>query len=457
MEIVEASRNREQVDVFIQGVLSAYQPLVSDSFTVSERNCIFHPPLILYRHNKNAYIPNGFSFGPWHYRKPFLVAAQDIKYKCLAKFLGTFRSPRERLSALEEEVRNMIPRIRASYAGPIDLEDEELVRIFVLDGTFLIEMFRSNPVVSDAFGSAFYYQFICHDLILLENQIPWFVLEGLFDRFWSIEERSLLSLAINFFKHIFSFDGISINEAFLVNQRVEHILDLLRLCLFISFLRDVKTNSSLLTSFKSLFRRLFEIFFDSLIDSLLAYLKCATTETKQEFETQLPSASRLKEAGVKFKRARSRPMLDIRFHNGVLEVPYLVIHQTTESLFRNLIAFEQCRRSCRPVVTSYAKLMDNLINTVEDLDILCKNGIICNSLNPEDAIQFFNRLYNDTYISRSHYFDVYWEINHYYRRWWPRWRAFYIHNYFTKPWAIVSQIFALFILTLAILQVVLKK
>ncbi|GKU97489.1 hypothetical protein SLEP1_g10632 [Rubroshorea leprosula] len=45
-------------------------------------------------------------------------------------------------------------------------------------------------------------------------------------------------------------------------------------------------------------------------------------------------------------------------------------------------------RGCAPMVTSYAKLMDNLIDTVEDIDTLRKSGIICNSLNPRDATKF---------------------------------------------------------------------
>lgn len=175
-----------------------------------------------------------------------------------------------------------------------------------------------------------------------------------------------------------------------------------------------------------------------------------------EFQALLPSASQLHEAGVKFKRGQSRPMLDVRFRKGVLELPHLLIHETTESLFRNLIAFEQCRLNCPPVVTSYAKLMDNLIDTPQDIHILRKSGVISNSLNPEDAAQFFNQLYSDTYISHLHYREIYWEVYFYCSWWWPRWRSFYVHNYFTKPWAIVSQVFALAILILTILQVVLN-
>uniref|UniRef100_A0A6N2MS32 Uncharacterized protein n=1 Tax=Salix viminalis TaxID=40686 RepID=A0A6N2MS32_SALVM len=38
---------------------------------------------------------------------------------------------------------------------------------------------------------------------------------------------------------------------------------------------------------------------------------------------------------------------------------------------------------------------DSLINTTKDMDILTRSGIINNWLNPEEATQFFNKLYHD--------------------------------------------------------------
>jgi hypothetical protein len=44
---------------------------------------------------------------------------------------------------------------------------------------------------------------------------------------------------------------------------------------------------------------------------------------------------------------------------------------------------------CDDRITSYAILLDSLINTAKDIDILCENEIIDNWLNPEDAAQLF--------------------------------------------------------------------
>ncbi|MBA0814601.1 hypothetical protein Gohar_020419, partial [Gossypium harknessii] len=61
--------------------------------------------------------------------------------------------------------------------------------------------------------------------------------------------------------------------------------------------------------------------------------------------------------------------------------------------------------------------------------------------------EFFNQLYNEAYVKEFHYLGI---CNH----WWPTCHAFHMHNYFGKPWGIVSQVSAIIILTLTTLQTV---
>ncbi|KAB1223902.1 hypothetical protein CJ030_MR2G023341 [Morella rubra] len=122
----------------------------------------------------------------------------------------------------------------------------------------------------------------------------------------------------------------------------------------------------------------------------------ASVVSEEESEEQwelLPSATKPAKAGIKFKKGNSESILDIEFVDGVLTIPPLQVQETTETAFRNLISFEQCYSDCEARLTSYATLIDNLINTTKDVEILCENEIIDNWLNAEDAVQFFNKLY----------------------------------------------------------------
>lgn len=166
----------------------------------------------------------------------------------------------------------------------------------------------------------------------------------------------------------------------------------------------------------------------------------------------VPFTSRLLEAGVKFKRGSpNKCILDIKFKDGCLEIPPILIHQTTKTAFRNLISFEQCYYS-EARVTSYAIFLDNLINTSKDMEMLCEEKIVNNLLNPEDATKFFNKFYHDTYVAKYHYENLGLEVKTYCEHKWPKWRAMLVRNYFSILWVILSTLTAFILLVLTFLQ-----
>ncbi|GKV41371.1 hypothetical protein SLEP1_g48914 [Rubroshorea leprosula] len=265
-------------------------------------------------------------------------------------------------------------------------------------------------------------QFLYHDLILLENQIPWFVLELLFSLTRdSFETKSLLQLALVFFDNIFSSEKSPIHLSLFANQEIQHILDLLR--------------SSLV-------------------------LPLGEQQGQEESSVSwrpIPSATSIKESGISFRKVTSPSILDVKFRRGTLEMPSILVKETTEPALRNLIRYEQCYSNCPPIVTSYSALLDNLINNEEDMEELSKSGILINCLNPHDTIQSFKMLYHGALLKDFHYRKLCWEVNEYQQKLWPKWRAFYIRNYLAKPWAIFSQIVATILILLALLETIYFK
>ncbi|KAF5740466.1 hypothetical protein HS088_TW11G00535 [Tripterygium wilfordii] len=265
--------------------------------------------------------------------------------------------------------------------------------------------------------------------------------------------NSLEHLVIEFFTQIFSLTQPPTIESY---KGKNHILDLLRewlvsslptteLCKKTEGIVDRQGNNHIL---------------DLLRKWLVSWLPrtelCKKTEgiVERQGWKPMPSVKSLEEAGIKFEKGKSECILDIKFKNGILEVPSILIQEITEDVFRNLISFEQCYSKCPAIVTSYAVLLDSLINTETDMNLLCEKGIIDNWLNPEDATQFFNKLYHDTYVKKYYYLELCKEVNDYCRYPWPRWRAAYLRNYFGTPWAIASQVVAAIVLILTILQTV---
>ncbi|XP_031384034.1 uncharacterized protein LOC116197903 [Punica granatum] len=276
------------------------------------------------------------------------------------------------------------------------------------------------------FTKSYMFQHLYHDLILPENQIPWIALDHLFNltkdpqnrqgtsnvcsfiSWTSPDDTSLVALVLEFLHHILPADPKKL-QVMTSQPKSRHILELLR-------------------------------------DLLISNSKTTGPWKDENSWPPIPSATELETAGVTLRKS-SAPGLDISFKNGVLEVSEITIQEVTEALFRNIISFEQCSQNCRPVFTSYAILLDNLINTPEDMDRLSKKEIVDNWLNPEDATEFFNRLCHDVYIKEFCYPKPCSDVKRYYeKRLLAIWMELLRKNYLGNPWLVASTCGAIILL-----------
>ncbi|KAL6192157.1 hypothetical protein ACLB2K_038544 [Fragaria x ananassa] len=173
-------------------------------------------------------------------------------------------------------------------------------------------------------------------------------------------------------------------------------------------------------------------------------------------ETELMHhALALSEAGVSFRRASStRSIMNIEFKDGTLAIPQLAIGELTDSLFRNLIAFEQCYPGHSHKITSYAVLMDNLIGSSKDMEFLCEKKIIDNWLSAEDASKFFVKLYYDTVLDKFYYGGLCSKLNKHYDHKWKMWREKFKRTCCSDPWKFLSLTAAFILLHLTLLQTI---
>uniref|UniRef100_A0A6N2K355 Uncharacterized protein n=1 Tax=Salix viminalis TaxID=40686 RepID=A0A6N2K355_SALVM len=424
----------DQVKVDIDSLISSVESMMSQNLIMSDKCCIFRVLPILRRHSERAYIPNAFSIGPWHRNHPLMQSTEKIKLKYLKHLLSREHKSGVTMKELFESTREIEKEARSYYAGPIDIGVEDFVRLLVIDGCFLIELFRKDQDIrlrekdDPIFNMSCMLQYLYHDLILVENQIPWLVLELLFNKTTAAnseqstqakegepkKKTTLAHLALQFFANIFSSNPPNTDTPY---DGTKHLLDLLRNWLVKSSGKD---------------------------------------EDVETGWAPIPSATDLVDARIELKVSDSehRSILDIKFKNGSLEMPLVLIQETTEVIIRNLISYEQCSPQCDDRITSYAVLLDSLINTTKDMDILTRSGIINNWLNPEEATQFFNKLYHDAFLKKYYYQKLHRDVNKYYRRRCPRWRALLMRNYFGTPWAIVSIFAAATLLILTVVQTI---
>ncbi|KAL3738672.1 hypothetical protein ACJRO7_020105 [Eucalyptus globulus] len=384
--------------------------------------CIFQVPQSLSEINEKAYRPHIVSIGPFHHSERFQMILEH-KWRFLGDLVLRAESKGVVLKDFFEAVAPMEEEIRQSYSETLKFSSPDLIEMMVLDGCFIIELFRKVARIDRAdqhdplFTMAWILPSLMRDLLRLENQIPYFVLQKLFDLSVGSgnDGPSLAKLALGFFNYMVQRPANALEKYY--NKEGKHLLDLFRL----SYIPDCKEEA----------------------------------RGRSRFLHPIQSAKKLDQAGVKFKPRKTHSILDVKFRNGVLEIPVLTIDDFWSSLFLNFVAFEQCYCHSSKYFTTYANLMGCLINTPADAGFLGDHKIIENYFGTDKEVaRFFNNVGKDVAfdIHRCYLSKVFEEVNEIYQNYWHvRWAGF-MHTYFNTPWSFMSAAAAVLLLLLATTQ-----
>ncbi|CAB4263209.1 unnamed protein product [Prunus armeniaca] len=398
--------------------------------------CIFRVPPVLKRHKPDAYEPDFISIGPFHRGGKQFQHMENVKQWYLNNLLS-----RRNLSLkhLIDHIVELEQSAREFYAEPLDhLSQNDMVEMMILDGCFLIELFRKyqshqEDVNDPIFRMDCMFQYLCHDLLLLENQLPWFVLQHLYhltlDPYKSSPSLTVLMLT-----------------AFTSQKPLKHNCD--------SYLGPQKRKEKEAKEKKK-----------NVCRPKRRRRRKSNDQLDTDMDSEFPPATALSEAGVKFQsNTKAGSIMNIEFEKGVFcyfgykrgtfEIPHLSIGELTDPLFRNLIAFEQCYHHHSHEITSYAFLMDKLIASSKDMEFLCDKRIIDNWLSAEDGAKYFSKLCNDTVLKKFYYEALCEEVNMHYKVKWYRWLEKLNRDYFANPWSVISLIAAAILLALTVVQTV---
>ena len=148
----------------------------------SSKQCrIYKVPNPLRKWNEEAYTPQVVSIGPFHHKNERLKAMEEQKERYFRSFLPRSKKNLEDLVGV---IRDMEESIRGCYEETIDLDSNGFVKMILLDAIFILELFiiatsseiRDDPNVVEPRVTT-----IIVELLLLENQLPFFVIEKLYD------------------------------------------------------------------------------------------------------------------------------------------------------------------------------------------------------------------------------------------------------------------------------------
>ncbi|KAK9097332.1 hypothetical protein Sjap_022829 [Stephania japonica] len=417
--------------------------------------CIYRIPKSLRGEDDDkAYVPQIVSLGPYHHGKKRLRDMERHKYRSLHQVLKRCNHD---VKLYLNSIKELEEKTRACYEGPIGMDSNEFVEMLVIDGCFILELFRgvaagfkqlgyshNDPV----FAMRGFMHSIQRDMIMLENQLPLFILERLMGlQVGDPDQKGLVAKLVLRF-----FDPLVPSDEPLVRKSDRNKLE----CSMGQHANFDPLDDRSGLHFVDVFRR-------SLLRSgpqptpriWLKRRSNAVRVADKRRQQLIHCVTELKEAGIKFRRRNTDRFWDIKFENGVLQIPRILIHDGTKSLFLNLIAFEQCHLDCTNDITSYVIFMDNLINSPEDVCYLHYCGIIEHWLGSDGEVaDLFNRLCQEVVfdMNESYLSQLSAQVNRYYNHRWNAWRASLKHNYFNNPWAIISFVAAVVLLLLTLAQ-----
>ncbi|KAI6680218.1 hypothetical protein NL676_034099 [Syzygium grande] len=360
----------------------------------TSRHTIFRIPPPLRGVNPKAVEPEVVSIGPYHRGRPQVLAFEKLKPLFLQSFLRRMDSDSDldlnsdsdsKLMRLARIVAHQESSVRSSsvrtlYSEHVDMTRAEFVQMMLLDGCFVVELLRTfrgddatpdDPILSRP-------QIIpplIRDLLKLENQIPYSLLQSLFDASGSQNltgaEDSLAILALKLF-----------------DQAYPRSIDRLKSCL------------------KPGYEHLLDLFHSTL----------KPTSPPKKADSFLDISSR--------KPVPRKPFVPFEdfvatvLKSPVLEIPDIAINDFMTTVLINCVSLEQCRAYGSKYMTDYVCFMHCLIKQPKDVSLLRSDGIIAPFSHDDQYVaDLFDKLGNSISFNVNGCFlsELFGELDKYYR------------------------------------------
>ncbi|PVH63373.1 hypothetical protein PAHAL_2G015700 [Panicum hallii] len=345
----------------------------------------------------NSYTPHFVTIGPYN-RTPPSPQAEHIKLICV-EFME--RKLREEEGAegggLAHVVEPLVPRVRACYdhdtAG--EMTTEALSTLLLRDGCYLLGTTcnlplpaANNPQAPPAPSNNVNAAAAMHvtraqetasvrdTVFLLENQIPFVVLEAIHERVTG-GNRSLLQSCLGPYVRKLLVDLLYISpwvEVPSLPEPPSHLLHLVH-TYFKSPVTEPQQRSSSTGDDNTA---------STLDTPLLPIRSDRTGRWRRATEYCKYGDVRFKRRND-FKEGERWTFLDVRHDAGTLWIPLLRVDGMTWTILRNLMALEEQQEERRPV-TAYCVFMSQVACTVEDVELLQRRGILEQFLGSDEEV-----------------------------------------------------------------------
>ncbi|KAI3910111.1 hypothetical protein MKW98_014496 [Papaver atlanticum] len=358
------------------------------------KKCIYEIPAYLTDLNKKAFNPVAVSFGPFHHGEDQLIPMEEHKhYSSYMDALHRVGKPLiNSYDWLDETTNN-------DYRDQYGNYSDKFLELMMLDGCFMLEILRTaTRIIYDYASNDPIFSYHLDTLLDVETSGAGNNTNG--DK--PKDEEYLNNIIIRFFTP---------NRPTHIVGRCRHVLDVYRK----NVLQEPYNKPH------------------------KPHGQGKNGHSEYSFDI-IRSATELYEAGIHFQTSKTLNLKGISFSGGVLQLPIIVVDDTTESTFLNLMAYERFHDGERNDVTDCIFFMANIIGSAKDVSLLHSKGIIQNALRSDKAaVKLFDEL--SKYMAPDPYSrlrKLHQEVNDYCETRRNKWRANLIRTYFKSPWTIIS-------------------
>ncbi|KAM0943475.1 hypothetical protein DsansV1_C13g0122571 [Dioscorea sansibarensis] len=489
---------------------------------------IFSVPKTLLSSKPEAYTPQLFAIGPYHHWEPQLYEMERYK---LATAKRTQRQLHNNIK-LQQLVDNFLENeheIRSYYHRHLDIKGNTLAWVMAIDASFLLEFlrnysdegkaFRRVPSMSHMVDSKrikFAYNSIVKDVVMLENQIPLFLLRRILYFQCSSEGQAddeLSKMVMGFVTEVSPFKLLEGSKRLDVNKHA-HLLGLLY-CMIVPRNEEDQETDEIEIGFDGLdidenskedfgddgyIKQLFSSAWSSINQGegmVIDFVKKVLVGKPMQFLSKLPlgsvikgplrsllrfrlgdknddkdgsnsinkpplveeilvpSVTELVRAGVKFL-ATSQDLTTIKFDvkTATFYLPEITLDCNTEVLLRNLVAYESSVESGPMVFTRYTELINGIIDTDEDVKLLRKCKVIKNRMKSDKEVaDLWNEMMKSVRLTKVSFIDEALEdVNKYYNGRMSVKLGKFMKNYVLGSWQVLTLLAAMLLLLLTCVE-----
>ncbi|KAJ0965937.1 hypothetical protein J5N97_027075 [Dioscorea zingiberensis] len=441
---------------------------------------VFCVPKHLQSSKPEAYIPQLFALGPYHHWDSQLYDMQRYKLATLKRTQTEFHNIN--LQHLIDDFHNNQQIIRSHYHRYLDITGETLAWLMAIDASFLLEFLRNYAEVEgktyrrvpsmshmvDSKRIKLAYNLILRDVVMLENQIPLFLLRKIMRFQCSSEEEAdteLSKMLMGFVKEVSPFKFL---ESRCIDVK-EHS-HLLGLIYYMIVPRDeedgdieemeVHDHDGLIDSDhepvkefgdEGYAKQLFTSAWSSVAQGegaavhfvkkvligkpvkflgklplgsvlrvpLRLMLQSKASDKEKEDgsfsvckpplveEISVPSVTELVQAGVTFLPTK-RDLTSIKFDTktATFYLPEVTLDCNTEVLLRNLVAYESSVELGPVIFSRYTELINGIIDTTEDVKLLRECKVIKNRMKSDQEVaDLWNEMMKSVRLTKVKFLD----------------------------------------------------